>query len=248
MLALIKKISLFIVLLCASVALWSVALPDHRNNLVHDFSQSFLQKNQLLSLEESVQQVKDTSNIVISIVVESDPAIQDVFSRSLELSRAWGIGSKEQNNGVLIYIHSHHRRLFIQTGRGVEGFLPDAMVNRIIQELLEPGFKADKPYEVLQQAINFIAAAGKDEFEPYNTDSASEEAWNPLIIILIIVFLLLISRRRGGGRGRGHTAAPYMPGPFMGRGTLGGGFGGGAGSWGGFGGGGFGGGGAGGRW
>ena len=45
--------------------------------------------------------------------------------------REWGIGG-EQDNGVLIYIAVEDRKIAIQTGYGAEGFLPDAMANRII--------------------------------------------------------------------------------------------------------------------
>lgn len=247
MLALTKKRLILFLILGAWNGIFAVDIPKHNNKLVHDFSKNFISQEQVHSLEQSAQKIRDTAHLVISIVVESNPQIQDVFGRSLLLARSWGIGDPEQNNGVLIYIHSHHRRLFIQTGKGVEGFLPDAIVNRLIQELLEPGFKAGQPYDVLQRTLAFMASAGNQEFEPYQDGAVPPESWVSLLIILLIVFLLIKSRK-GGRPGRGYRSAPYFPGPFMGGGSMGGGFGGGAGSWGGFGGGGFGGGGAGGRW
>ena len=44
---------------------------------------------------------------------------------NVKLGRAWGVGGKEFNNGVVLLISKEDHKLNISTGYGVEGALPD---------------------------------------------------------------------------------------------------------------------------
>lgn len=245
-----RKFAIFLILLFNLPVFAQV--PPIPKKLVNDYTQSFLTSSEVMMLEQSVQQVKDSSNIVISIVIEKDLKGKSEFDRSLEFARGWGVGDKN-NNGVLLYISQNDRAIFIQTGRNVEGFLPDALAKRLINEVLIPSFRNQQVYEGLQQSINFIASKGQGEFELHKT---TKKNISPLMIAIIVMVIIIIisSIGRGGRNGRGGVGGPGSMGtpffPTYGGSSWsgGGGFGGSGGSWGGFGGGGFGGGGAGGRW
>jgi uncharacterized protein len=245
-----RKLSFFLILLFSLHGFAQV--PPVPKKLVNDFTGSFLTPVEVSMLEQSVQQVKDSSNIVISIVIEKDLKGKSEFDRSLEFARGWGVGDKN-NNGVLLYISQNDRAIFIQTGRNVEGFLPDALAKRLINEVIIPSFRNQQVYEGLQQSVNFIASKGQGEFELH--EIKSKEISPIMVAIIVLVIIILISSiGRGGKNGRGGIGGPGSLGtpffPTHGGGSWGGGggFGGSGGSWGGFGGGGFGGGGAGGRW
>ena len=139
--------------------------------------------------------------------------------------------------------------MFLQTGYGLEGVLPDALCKRIIDEQIAPRFKAGDFDGGLTAGVQAILAATKGEYKGTGstvTDghvAYAHNAGNGIfpIILVIIVIVVIVSLRgyRSGG-------IQYWGGGWSGGGSSGGGFGGGGGFSGG--GGSFGGGGAGGSW
>ena len=53
------------------------------------------------------------------------------------------LGRKGVDDGVLLVVAKDDRRARIEVGYGLEGAIPDAIANRIIQEYLVPKFRAD---------------------------------------------------------------------------------------------------------
>ncbi|MEL7124208.1 MAG: TPM domain-containing protein, partial [Bacteroidota bacterium] len=194
------------------------------------------------------------------IVIDRSLEGEDIFGYSYALARAWGIGREGRDNGILIYIAIDDRRIFIQTGYGAEGFLPDVMAGRIIDQVISPAFRNNQYYQGLDRATNVIMDLGSGTY----VNDLPDRDFPPVLAVLTIIILLLvlmnIFRNRGGGdgggyyrdgrydwepRARGRGGWMYFPGDGGGGWTNSGG---GGGGFGGFGGGGFGGGGAGGSW
>lgn len=72
--------------------------------------------------------------------------LPDLMGRSIEdwglmLGRGWGIGQKGKDNGIVFLIAPNDRELRIELGYGLEGTLPDATANEIIQSDVIPHFK-----------------------------------------------------------------------------------------------------------
>lgn len=59
-----------------------------------------------------------------------------------KLFNLWGIGGKK-NQGVLIFLETTVRAIRIHTGGGLEGLLPDAVCDEIIQDVMIPELRED---------------------------------------------------------------------------------------------------------
>ncbi|KST68298.1 TPM domain-containing protein [Mastigocoleus testarum] len=94
------------------------------------------QLNQMIEELEA----KNGTEIAVVTVAETAPAASPK-EFTTELFNYWGIGKKEQDNGVLFLISVGDRRVEIETGYGVEGILPDAKVGKIIDTKIKPQFK-----------------------------------------------------------------------------------------------------------
>ncbi len=92
--------------------------------------------NQMISQLE----IKNGTELAVVTVPETAPS-DTPKTFTTELFNYWGIGKKEQDNGVLFVISVGDRRVEIETGYGVEGILPDAKVGRIIDTKITPHFK-----------------------------------------------------------------------------------------------------------
>lgn len=83
---------------------------------------------------------RQTSSEVVVVAV-GDMSGVDVDTYATELFSSWGIGKKDNDNGLLILISRDDRRAALRTGYGLEGVLPDAVCGRIIRNVMAPAFK-----------------------------------------------------------------------------------------------------------
>jgi len=264
-----KKLILCLSLVFCIATAFSQDLPPKSDKLVTDFTGT-LSDNDKQALENKLVAFNDSSSTQVAVVMIRSVGDYDISDYAVKLGRAWGIGQKDKNNGVLVLVALEDRKMTIQTGYGVEGALPDVVANQIIENDMKPNFRESKYYAGLDAAVNDIIKYTKGEYkadESTKKSKRSGEGGGPggfIIIIIIIVVIFLISRGGGGGGGgkriiggRG-GASPFWwllagnmlsgGGRSSGGGWGGGGSSGGGGGFGGFGGGSFGGGGSSGSW
>lgn len=80
----------------------------------------------------------------------------DIFDYTMKVAERWQLGNKDTDNGVLMLVAINDRKIFIATGYGVEGVLPDAIVNRIIREDITPAFKTGQYAQGISAGISRI--------------------------------------------------------------------------------------------
>lgn len=166
------------------------------------------------------------------VVVAAVNSIEDmdINSYATSLFKEWEIGSRKEDNGMLILIVPSEGKIWIETGYGIEGAFPDSIVKRIIEDQMIPYFKQDRYSDGVLAGFNEVVKGLENE---YNLDfEETEEVENPIpitsnsegasiprifIIILIVILLfidfkflggiltysLLRSFGRGGGGGYG---------------------------------------------
>ncbi len=246
----------------ALLALLQITIPAPRG-YVNDFA-GVLEPAAVTHMDAVITELREKTRGEIAVATLADIDDRPPADVALQIGRQWGVGAKGEagdpakNLGVVVLLVplKDHRpgtgQLFIATGRGTEGFLPDARVGRI-RDAITPYLAREEYGAGLARGVDLIAQAFAQEFGVTLTGVpavADEEPRTPHIpvawILVAVVLLILVSRGRilllpfsmgGGGRGG-----------WRGSGGWGGGGGFGGGGFGGFGGGGgFSGGGAGGR-
>jgi uncharacterized protein len=250
----------------ALLILLQVAIPTPRG-FVNDFA-GVLDGASSAHMQRVIAAVRAKTRgdiAVVTLATIGDRAASDV---AVQIGREWGVGARGEagdrarNLGVVVLLVplQDHRagtgRIAIATGRGAEGFLPDARVGRI-RDAAIPYLAREEYGPGLAAAVDLLAGAFAQEFGvtlegarrppragPGGAPPRVPSLWLVLLFVLLVVITrgrilwlpFLLSGRMGGG----------WHGRRGGFGGLGGG--GGFGGFGGFGGGGgFSGGGAGGR-
>lgn len=257
-----KKLILFCCFVLFAMLAFSQELPPKSNTLVTDFTNT-LSSSDKDQLERKLVAFNDSSSTQIAVVIMKSTGDYDINDYGQKLGRAWGIGQKGKNNGILVLVAMGDRKVSIQTGYGAEGALPDIITHQIIQNDITPRFKDGDYYDGLNAGTDDIIKYTKGE---YKADKKAQSKGGgggsaAILIIIVVVILIVIFRNRGGG---GHIidsrggASPFwwfLGGAMLGRESGGwGGFSGGGGGdsggggFGGFGGGDFGGGGSSGSW
>ena len=254
-----RKIRLLAVaaLLLLAVALPAAALvkiPPPENRSVHDFA-GVLSADLVQSLEARHTELFRKTGVALVIVTIRNVEDEPLGDFAVRVAKEWGVGKKGQDRGIVVAITTEEPHVFVATGYGVEGYLPDGRVGGILDDYVVGPLRSRDFNTAVQMVSAGLVNASAQEFGVTigGTPAAPSEkrARRPvsaarvifqIILALIVLFIIirnpsllwlfLLSGRGGRGGFRG------------GGGFSGGGFGG-SGGFGGFGGGGFGGGGAG---
>jgi uncharacterized protein len=219
---------------------------------VNDFAGvlSAQHKSDMETLAREVLEKTGTALVAATVATIGDNTPSDYANR---LYRAWGIGRKGEDKGVLIFLALKERQVRIETGYGVEGILPDGLAGEILDRYAIPRFKEGdygRGFYETMAAVSFIVAkaggvtltgVGPPEPGPVRTDKGA--GIFQLLLFVAAAFFLL-------GTPQGRAMLPWLLALMLSGGgggrRNGGGFGGfGGGGFGGFGGGSSGGGGAG---
>src|SRR4030095_10572598 len=123
-----KRLLLFFLLFISVFAKAQIerVIPPRPNpqRLVNDFTRT-LTPEQVQALEQKLVAYDDsTSNQIAVVIMNStgDYAIEDV---ALGILRGWGVGGKENNNGIVLLVAKDDHKLWISVGYGLDGALPE---------------------------------------------------------------------------------------------------------------------------
>lgn len=263
----IRLLALLLVILFLSVQLaqaqFKIPPKPEKQTSLYDYYE-LLSANEKSYLEDKLVKYSDTTSTQIVIAIIASTEGEYINYLGAQWGEAWGIGQAKEDNGVLILLAKDDRRIAINTGKGVEHLLTDAMSRRIIERDIIPYFKIDDYYGGLNRGTDAIFEVMQGE---YKGSRKQDEAPFPVgfFVVLLFIFIILImaiskSKHGGGGSGGKYQSTGSLldaiilsnmgRGTYRGRssGSFGGGSFGGGGFGGGFGGGSFGGGGASGGW
>lgn len=154
------------------------------------------QENQRLSqrLRGIYQQGLAQAAIVIVPTTNGMP----IFDYALQVANRWQLGEKDTDDGLLILVAVNDRNMYILSGYGLEGVLPDAVLNRIIREQITPSFKQSDYAGGLNAALDRIEErlttdpdilAQADEVAAQREQSQQGTSGiNPIVLFIIGLF------------------------------------------------------------
>src|SRR5437016_4356104 len=141
---------------------------------VNDFA-GVLDTASVAHMEAVIAEVRDKTRGEIAVVTLPDIRDRPASEVALQIGRQWGVGAKGEagdpakNLGIVVLLvpQKDHRpgtgQLFIATGRGAEGFLPDARVGRI-RDAITPYLAREEYGAGLARGVDLIALEFAGEF------------------------------------------------------------------------------------
>jgi uncharacterized protein len=186
---------------------------------------------------------EQTSTQVVTAVFPGlpSPSLEDFTFRT---AQSWRVGRKDWDNGAVLFVFVHDRKMRIETGYGLEGALPDQLAGRILDEQVRPRFRTGDWAGGLEAGIDGILAATRGEYEAPPKPKTRVPVVPLLVIVCLVILLLWLASRGGphapvgrtyGSRGWRRSGGSWGGGSWGGGGWSGGGggFSGGGGSFGG---------------
>ena len=121
-----------------------------------------------------------------------------MFNYALQVANRWQLGAKDTDDGLLILVAINDRNVYVLSGYGLEGVLPDAINSRIIREEITPRFKQSDYAGGLNAALDRIEErlttdpdilAQADELASRREQSQSGVSGiNPIVLFIIGLF------------------------------------------------------------
>ncbi|HUK14910.1 MAG TPA: TPM domain-containing protein [Bryobacteraceae bacterium] len=159
--------------------------------------------------------------------LEGEP-IEDVANT---IFRAWGVGQKSSNEGIMLLLAVNDHRSRLEIGYGLEPIVPDGMAGGVLREM-RPALRQKDYGDALLAAAETIGATiaqakhvsiGQGPPRRVHPSAGDSIPW-PLLIggIVLLVLLLRSGAPRGyGGFGGGGFLPGLILGNTMGRGSWG---------------------------
>lgn len=190
------------------------------------------QKQQIEALSAETEKASTRQLVVATIPDLQDYPIEDYGYR---LGRAWGIGQKDANNGILLVVAPKERKVRIEVGYGLEPIMTDALSQGIIDDDILPRFRdgdmgggivagaqaiAEQMKLPLEQAEQRAAAAAAARTTQSSKGSSNDGGAIAIFWVFVIVFVILpmIFGRARGRRYRGGRGPVVIWGPGLGSG------------------------------
>ncbi len=194
---------------------------------------------------------RDTSDQVVVAIYPTMQSESSIDQYAVRVFRAWQVGQKGKNNGVVLFVFVNDRKMFIEVGYGLEAVLPDATCKEITEYQIKPHFKNGDYTGGLVAGVNSILAATRGEFKGNGTTVADQRQASggtdlgislfAVIFFLFWIIVIVSAIKRGVRKGTVYSSRGWGGNSigWTGGGWGGGGWGGGGGGGGGFSGGGF---------
>ena len=167
------------------------------------------QVQQLTQLSAGVEQASTRQLVVATIPDLQGYPIEDY---GYKLGRAWGLGQKDANNGVILLVAPKERKVRIEVGYGLEPIVTDALSSVIINQTILPRFRDGDMAGGIVAGANAIAEQLKLPLEAAEQRAKAAGAKranaggnrNGLVagfwIMVVLFFVVPLIFRRAGGR------------------------------------------------
>lgn len=160
-----QKIAIFLVALLSlqGTIVFAYVSPGVSSGYVNDFA-NVLSPEVKKNLE--AQLVAFAEKTTTEIAVVTVPTIGDDYIEHYteQLFKEWGIGTKNDDNGILLLVSVNDRKLRIEVGYGLEGAVPDGVADSIIRNDIVPELKSGNYDVAVSHGVDALMQASKDEY------------------------------------------------------------------------------------
>ncbi len=189
-----KKLFVLITVISGFAAISFAQIPDRPvpPRLVNDFA-NVLSAAEREFLEDTLVRFDRATSTQIVVVTVPDLQGYDPADFAYQIGEKWGVGQKWENNGVVILVKpkqgNSKGEVFIATGYGLEGVLPDAIVNSTVIDFeMIPYFRENNYYKGISDGVKVIMEITRGE---YTAEIISSSVYKIQKVALFLPLLFL---------------------------------------------------------
>lgn len=173
------------------------------------------------------KELEDKTGAQAVVIVEDSLNGSNIRNHAYNIFKSWGIGQKDKNNGLLIYVAIKDRKFSVEVGTGLEGAVTDVGSSRIMDEVAAPRFKEENYSEGIKQAYAIFAESIAKEYDvklegnikipldrikqsKQKNKGSSDSVFPDIIMFFIILIFIgyIKGRNNRGGKGGSSGTRP----------------------------------------
>ena len=113
-----------------------------------------LQPDQAAALDAKLRAFEQAKGSQVAVLIVPTTQPEAIEQYAIRVADAWRLGRKGIDDGAILIVARDDRKLRIEVGRGLEGALPDATANRIIDEVIVPQLRAGDYYGGISAGVD----------------------------------------------------------------------------------------------
>lgn len=157
--------------------------------MVNDYA-NILSSSTVSKLEKQLKAYEtETTNQVVVLTVNSLQG-QDIESFANDVYNTWKLGQAGHDNGVLLVVAVADRKMRIEVGYGLEGYITDSKSGQIIRNIIAPYFKKGNFDRGISKGL--AALMGLAKGLEVNTVSPASKKGGLFGFFVILAFFILI--------------------------------------------------------
>lgn len=126
----------------------------------------------------------------VAVLLVPTTAPESLEQYSIRVAEAWQLGRQAPDDGVLLLVAKDDREVRLEVGYGLEGSIPDATANRIIEEDIRPRFRAGDFAGGIRTAVDRII--GLVDGEPLPPPAAGDDLAVPGNLLPVVFVLAVV--------------------------------------------------------
>lgn len=145
-------------------------------------------------MSEGIIKFKNKHQVQAAVLTVPSLEGLTIEEASMKVVESWKLGSKEEDQGVLLIFAPKERKIRIEVGQGLEGVLTDAQSKRILSSA--EIFLAQKDYDAaltltLAQTLNIIEEGLQTpKTRPSSVEPSPFTSWLWVVVLIFTLFLL----------------------------------------------------------
>ncbi len=171
-----------------AVPVFAYESPGAPTGHVSDFAGA-LSREQRSILETNLTAFSASTSNEIAVVIVPTLGGDYIENYAVRLFEEWGIGTAQNDNGVLLLLALEERELRIEVGYGLEGALTDSEANAIITDLMVPLLREGDYDAAVALGVEAMKRAIEGE---YGGTGIQEFVDTDMYFGLFIVFIALV--------------------------------------------------------
>ncbi|MGL5380228.1 TPM domain-containing protein [Clostridium sp.] len=206
----LRFLTLFVLLISFSFSIFVFAADNIETPTSYKYINDYVgimdneSSKNIISIGKELEDKTGAQAVVVIVDSTKDVPIEDYANK---LFRSWGIGQKGKDNGLLILLALNDRQWRVEVGRGLEGAIPDALSNRIMESIAKPNFKEENYAKGLTESYSTFSDSIANEYGvtlnkslnislPAESGSSSGGGIAISIIVVLILLDLIFNRGR----------------------------------------------------
>ncbi len=148
-------------------------------------SVNMLEADTRAQLNQTLKKLEEEKGAQVVVIIIPTTGAESIEEYGIRVAETLAVGRKDVDDGVVLIVARDDRKVRIEVGYGLEGAIPDAVANRIIQDRIVPAFRAGNFAAGIEDAVTTLDKIIRGEELPEPVQKSEDE------LILFSVFSLI---------------------------------------------------------